>query len=632
MNHIIVGTAGHVDHGKTLLTLRLTGVDTDRLPEEKRRGMTIELGFVPLQLANGQRLGLIDVPGHERFVKTMLAGAAGMDMALLVVAADEGVMPQTKEHLNILHLLGIDKGVLVITKADLVEEDWLELIEEQVRELVSGTTLAKAPLATVSALTGQGIDELNNLLSQVAAQVPPKPSGGHPRLPIDRVFSKVGFGTVVTGTLWQGLLTVGQTVQVWPDGREARVRGLQVHGCQVEQALAGQRTAVNVSGLPVGALPRGGWLAAPKLLRERWRLDVELRLLKDAKPLSQRCRLRLHHGTAEVLCRLQLLDREELLPKERCLCQLLLEKPLPPLRGDKLILRSYSPMTVVGAATVLDANPARHKRYRAEVLLEMERHLRVDTGGILLNILEREGLLNNATALAQETQLPQGEIEPLLQGFEADGKLIALFIDGEAHYAHPAKFAEWRACLHKELIEYHRKFPLRSGLPLATARAQYFPLLSQKQLAALIERWSGEGFFSMQDGWLACADFAPLPSAEQQIWLKLIETDHAANLLNPPEWAEEMERLKIPEADQPELLLWMCEQGILIKVTEGLCFHAQAICEARDKLAPFKGAEGFTLAQARDAWASSRKYALPLLEYFDRQKITKRIGEKRILL
>ena len=632
MNHIIVGTAGHVDHGKTQLILRLTGINTDRLPEEKRRGMTIELGFVPLQLENGQRLGLIDVPGHDRFIKTMLAGAAGMDMALLVIAADEGVMPQTREHLNILHLLGIDKGVLVITKADLVEDDWLELIREQVRELVSGTTLATAPLIAASAHTGQGMKELLQLLSLVAAEVPPKPAGGHPRLPIDRVFSKVGFGTVVTGTLWQGTLTAGQAVELWPGGHQARLRGLQVHGQKVEQALAGQRTAVNVSGLPVGALPRGGWLAAPKLLRESWRLDVELRLLMDAKPLFQRCRLRAHHGTAEVLCRLQLLDREELTPGESCFAQLLLEKPLPPLRGDKLILRSYSPMVVIGGATVLDANPVRHKRYRPEVLSEMERHLSADTGGILLGLLEQQNLLYNAAELAQKSQLPRAEIEPLLRTFVAQNTLTDLTIDGKAYYTTPAKLSAWRDSIQKALAEYHKKYPLRSGLPLATARAKYFPRLSQKQLIALMERWCGEGSLRLEGGWLALPNYAPRPRAQQQAWLTRIGADYEADLFNPPDWAEEMERLQVPEAEQPELLIWLCERGILTKLAEGVCFHARAIREAQNTLAHFTGAEGFTLGEARDAWSTSRKYALPLLEYFDQQKITKRVGERRILL
>lgn len=632
MNHIIVGTAGHVDHGKTELTLRLTGVNTDRLPEEKKRGMTIELGFVPLTLPNGQRLGLIDVPGHERFVKTMLAGVAGIDMVLLVVAADEGLMPQTIEHLHILHLLGVDKGVAVITKADLVDEEWLEMASAEVREALSPTTLAQAPLVAVSAYTGQGIDELLAVLAQVAAQIPPKTAGGHPRLPIDRVFSKVGFGTVVTGTLWQGQLQAGQTVEIWPGGREARVRGLQVHGQKVDVAQAGQRTAVNVSGLEVGALPRGGWLAATGLLRESWRLDVELRLLAEAKPVEQRSRLRLHHGTAEALARVQLLDREELLPGESCFCQLLLEKPLPPLRGDKIILRSYSPMVTIGGATVLDANPARHKRYRAEVLAELERHVNANTGDILLFILGGARALFTVAALAKESQLPAEEVEPLLKEFAQQGGVTALLIDGEPHYTRPEQLIAWYEELRAALADYHQSYPLRSGLALATVRTKHFPKFNQKQLTALVEKWCGEGLLHTQLAWLRLPNFTPQPNERQQAWLTAIHADYQAALFNPPDWQEQMAKLLVPEPEQPELLIWLLEEGFLLKIAEGVYFCAKAIDEARQKLAQVSATDGFTLAEARDALNSSRKYTLALLEYFDQEKITRRAGEKRILL
>ena len=631
MNHIIVGTAGHVDHGKTQLTMSLTGINTDSLPEEKKRGMTIELGFVPFVLPSGIRLGLIDVPGHERFIKTMLAGVAGIDMALLVVAADEGVMPQTREHLNILHLLGIDKGVVVISKKDLADEEWLTLISEQVNELVSATTLADAPLVTVSAHTGEGLDELRQILDKVAATVPQKPDSGHPRLPIDRVFSKVGFGTVVTGTLWQGTLSVGQTIEIWPGGHRVRLRGLQVHGRQVEQALAGQRTAVNVSGLPVGALPKGGWLALPKLLRESWRLDVELRLLNETKPLQQRCRLHLHHGTAEVLCRLNLLDREELLPGESCFCQLLLEKPLPPLRKDKLILRSYSPMLVIAGATVLDANPLRHKRYRAEVIAEIRQHAVTDTSSILKIILERQCAFFNISELAKESQLPHTQINPLLKDLISQGKLTSIFIDDEEFYASLTQLNLGYEKVKQALFHYHQDFPLRYGLSVATARTKYFPRLNQKQFMALIQKWCKEEMLSQEKGCLSLKGFTPQPSGEQQKWLQQLEMAYANNLFDPPYLVDEMEALKIPQTDHIELVAWLCVQGILTKLAEGLYIHTKAITVAQNKLKRFKD-NGFTLAQARDTLATTRKYTLPILEYLDREKITKRVEDKRILL
>ena len=439
MEHIIVGTAGHVDHGKTELTARLTGVNTDRLPEEKKRGMTIELGFVPLDLDNGLRLGLIDVPGHERFVKNMLAGAAGMDMVMLIVAADEGVMPQTVEHMNIINLLGIDKGVVVITKKDLVDEEWLGLVQEQVEELIAPTSLKDAPIVACSSVTGEGIAELRKVLEQVASSVKPKTASGYARLPIDRVFSKAGFGTVVTGTLWMGKLHPGDTVQIWPLGREARIRSLQVHGQSVGEAVAGQRTAVNLSGVEQDEAPRGGWLAAPGLLRESYRLDVALRLLPDAKPLPQRCRIRVHHGTAEALARVSLLDREELQSGESCYCQLVLEEPLPPLRGDKLILRSYSPMYTIGGATVLDANPPRHKRYREDVLAEMEHKSSGDAGSALLDVLLQEKAPINLKTWAKDAQTPVQEVEPLVKQLLDAQRLFSLVIDGETFFLAPGK-------------------------------------------------------------------------------------------------------------------------------------------------------------------------------------------------
>ncbi|MCL1975511.1 MAG: SelB C-terminal domain-containing protein, partial [Firmicutes bacterium] len=337
-------------------------------------------------------------------------------------------------------------------------------------------------------------------------------------------------------------------------------------------------------------------------------------------------------GTAEVLGRLHLLDREELLPGARCFCQLLLEKPLPPLRQDKLILRSYSPMNVVGAATVLKADAARHKRYRPEIICAMENSLFADAGDVLLNALALGNSLYSANKLAQICQLPQKEIAPLLQNFGNSHKLAAFIIDGETHYTTTVKLNEWRNLLQKAAADHHQKYPLRLGLPLATARAQFFPAFSYKQLTILIEKWCSEGYFRLHNARLACADFLPLPCFEQKQWLESIEEDYINNLLDPPEWVKEMEQLKIPLFEQTELLLWLCEQGLLIKVAEGLYFHKQAIVFALEALQPLKNTGGFSLAQARDLWHTSRKYALPLLEYFDQEKITKRIADKRILL
>ncbi len=631
MEHIIVGTAGHVDHGKTELTAALTGVNTDRLPEEKRRGMTIDLGFVPLDLENGLRLGLIDVPGHERFVKNMLAGAAGMDMVMLVVAADEGVMPQTLEHLHIIHLLGIEKGLAVISKTDLVDGEWLELVREQVRETLAGTCLADAPILACSALTGEGIPELRRALQQVAATVVPKTTAGYCRLPIDRVFSKAGFGTVVTGTLWTGRLHTGDTVQLWPVGREARIRSLQVHGESVELAEAGQRTAVNLVGVEMAEAPRGGWLAAPGLLRESYRLDVSLRLLPDARPLPQRCRVRVHHGTAEVLARVALLDRETLEPGESCYCQLALESPLPPLKGDKLILRSYSPMYTLGGATVLDANPPRHKRYREEVMAALAQKSSGDPGAALLDAVSGEKTPISLAAWAKAAQTPVHEVAPVVEQLQAEGRLCCLEIDGETFYLPREKADSLLEAVLQAARKYHEKYPLRPGLPLAEVRSRFCERFSQKQVNALVAQWAAARALQQTEAAVASPSFQPQPSPKQQAALAQLAQDYDSRLFDPPDWAERMAALHIPANEGPELLQWLCDRGKTEKIGE-LVFGGRALSEAERLLREKLSREGFTLAEARDVLSSSRKFVLPLLEALDKARITRREGEKRVFI
>lgn len=626
--HIIIGTAGHVDHGKTALTACLTGIDTDRLPEEKRRGMTIVPGFVPLTLDSGRRLGLIDVPGHERFIKNMLAGVGGVDMALLVVAADEGVMPQTVEHLHILHLLGIEQGVVALTKADLVDEEWLAMIREQVTELLKGSSLAGAPVVAVSAVTGEGIAELRQALDQAAAEVREKPLTGHARLPIDRVFSKAGFGTVITGSLWAGKISVGQHLQLWPGGRAVRVRGLQVHGGVVEQAFAGQRTAVNLAGLEADQVERGGWLAETGLLKGSYRLDVSLRLLADARPLAQRARLRVHHGTAEALGRVELLDREQLEPGESCYAQLMLERPLPPLRGDRLVLRAYSPMLTIGGATVLDADAPRHKRFHAPTLAALTARSDGSLAAALLDLLRRQDAPLNAAALSRAAQLPQAEIAPIVADLLAAESVTALEVDGEMQYlaADTVEQALGRS-LHL-LTEYHHKYPLRRGLPQAELRARLFPGYKQKAWQALLARWQGQGFVRVEGAALALTDFAAEPAEAERQLLTRIVAAYAAQPFAPPEWAEVLRHLGVEPTPGGEYLLWLTESGQLIRVGE-LCFAAAAVAEAECLLRALDGPEGFTLAAARDALNSSRKYVQPLLEYFDERRLTRRAGDIR---
>ncbi len=628
--HIIVGTAGHVDHGKTLLTTALTGVDTDRLPEEKKRGMTIVPGFVPLDLKSGRRLGLIDVPGHERFVKNMLAGVAGIDMALLVVAADEGVMPQTVEHLNILHLLGVSKGVVAITKSDLVDEEWLEMVREEVAGLLSHTALKDAPILDVSAFTGRHIDDLKDLLDQVASTVPERPSSGLCRLPVDRAFTKQGFGTVVTGTLWSGHIENGQRLELLPSGEELRVRTLQVHDTPVERALAGQRTAVNLAGPGADRAVPGCWLAEPGLLRESYRLDVSLDLLSDARALAQRTRVRIFHGTLEVLGRVRLLDRETLEPGSSCLCQLELEAPLPPLRGDRIILRSYSPIVTIAGATVLDPNPPRYKLSDPNTMAVIGRKARLDTGEGLLTILEEEASLLSLAALSQAAQLPEEETCEAVDALLEAGRLLSLSIDGTVQYGSAALDRRWQEQMLELLGGYHKKYPLRRGMPVAELRQRVFEKLSVKQLSALLERYADEGLIVLLSGSLAArADFPNTPTARQRADLEALEQAFLDNKFMPPDWDEVVSALHIAPVWAAEYLNWLLENGRLTRVGD-LMFSSQAVQEAEALLrANFTT---FTMAQARDLLGSTRKYMQTLLEFFDARRRTVREGDFRRFL
>ena len=626
--HIIVGTAGHVDHGKTELTAVLTGINTDRLPEEKKRGMTIVPGFVPLALPGGLRLGLIDVPGHERFIKNMLAGVAGIDMVMLVIAADEGVMPQTEEHLHILHLLGVTKGVAVITKADLVDEEWLELIHEQVTELLANTSLKDAPIIITSAYTGQGMEELKQALTRIAATVAAKPLSGHARLPIDRVFSKTGFGTVVTGTLWSGSLREGQKVELWPAGREARIRSLQVHNEKVAEAVAGQRTAVNLSGVEAALSPRGGWLAEPGLLRESHRLDIELRLLETVKPLGQRSRLRVHHGTSEALARVNLLDREELLPGMSCFAQLELETPLPPLNGDKLVLRSYSPMHTLGGATVLDPRPPRHKRYHPEVIAALTARIQGSGGDLLADILYREAKPLNLAAAAAAAQLPAAEIAIQLAELSADGRLMTLRVDAEEQWLSAELVEQKLARLRQWLADFHGSHPLRAGYPLPELRGKFFAGFTVKQMSALLELWREQIKLAGDGALLALADFTPRLSKPQQEQAEQLLRAYEERLFAPPAWGELTAGLRIAAKEAEELLQYLLEQGSLIKAGE-FYFRGEAPREAWRRLKAEESEAGFAAGDIRELLGTNRKYTLALLEYMDGHKLTQRVGERR---
>ena len=629
--HIIVGTAGHVDHGKTLLTAALTGIDTDRLPEEKRRGMTIVPGFVALDLKSGRRLGLIDVPGHEKFIKNMISGVAGIDMVMLVVAADEGVMPQTIEHLNILHLLDINKGIIAITKSDMVDKEWLAMIIDQVRETISNTKLKDAPIVPVSAVTGHNIDKLLEVLDTVASEVTEKSHLGYCRLPVDRVFSKTGFGTIITGTLWAGKIVCGQKLQLIPGKREVRVRGLHIHGKSVNEALAGQRTAINLAGIETSEIVCGSWLAEPGLLRETYRIDISLNLLHSAKSLAQRTRVRIHHGTAEVIGRINLLDRDELKRDASCLAQLILEKPLSPLRNDRLIIRSYSPVNTIGGAIVIDPIPPRHKRFNETVLQNLTRKAQYDKGEMILDLIQESDKPLTSEDIAYLTQTMLIEVIPYINQFIRNNQLTAIKIDNENQYMLPEqqnKLQDISLCL---IRDYHKKYPLRSGIPVAELRQRVFPCYHVKQLSALLEKWQKKGLLIIKNATIYKTGFECTPNINQKAILNHIIQEYETEGFSPPEWKTIIKELSINQEEATEYLTWLINNNKLIKLGD-IYYSANALQQAEITLRNIYQKDYFSIGQARDTLLINRKFTQLILEYLDSQKITVREGDHRRFL
>ncbi len=634
MKHFIIGTAGHVDHGKTVLVKALTGKDTDSLKEEKERGISIELGFAPFRLPGGVMAGVVDVPGHERFIKNMLAGVGGIDMVLLVVAADEGIMPQTREHLGIIDLLQIPEGIIVITKVDVVEEDWVELIREEARELVQGTVLENAPVAEVSALTGRGIRELTELIDRVAGNLQERPVTGQARMSVDRVFSVTGFGTVVTGTLVEGRLRVGDTVEIMPEEFEARVRGLQVHSQKVETAEAGQRVAVNLAGIECEEIARGSVLATPGLLKPTHRLDIRLKLLStEEKPLVNRARVRIHIGTAEILARVILLETEELSPGETGLAQLECELPTVAARGDRLVIRSYSPMRTIGGGKVIDPLPPKRKRFNQAV----NENLRTKEKG------DPEDLVQQIMATSRQTVFTY---EDIVRGLSLDkgitrttvGKLVSgglireLFVDSKPNYILNAVYDQKSVELSGTLEKHHRAFPLRTGMSKEEIRSKHFPGLNNKLFNALMEMYGADGVIRVVGENIAIYGFEPGPLPNQRQMFQKIEETFLLSGLQTPGWEEINSEYKLNQANSEEILNYFINGQILVKLEDSILIHRKNLDKARDSVVRFLAENGqISLGEARDLLQTSRKFALPIMNYFDKEKVTRRTDDKRVL-
>ncbi len=634
MKHVIVGTAGHIDHGKTTLVKALTGIDTDRWKEEKERGITIDLGFAYFDLPGGRRAGIVDVPGHEKFIKNMLAGAGGIDIVVLVVAADEGIMPQTLEHLNILSLLETKQGIVALTKVDMVDPDWLELVMDDVHDRLQGTFLEDAPIIPVSAVTRQGLDDLVAAIDQLTEEVQARDEHLPFRLPIDRVFSITGFGTVVTGTLLSGIVNVGDRAEVHPSNQETRVRSVQVHGKKADQGFAGQRVAMNVTGLEVSDLKRGDVLVSPGLISPTLMLDVRLQLLKDTdKPLENRERLRLYTGTSEVFCRAVLLDAELLMPGETALVQLRLEEPVAVLSGDRFVVRTYSPMFTIGGGTILDAHPKKRKRFKQEGLDEL---MRRESGGDI-EILNQT-LLQHSDEFPAEDELfrlagrPAEDLAEALEQLQADDLAVALTVDGKPTYIHADYLQKLGERAQKALNDFHGRYPLRPGMPKEELRSRVFRNASSKLFNSLLTLLSGEGKLVVKGGVITAPAFQVEFKGQSAVLRGKLLDALTSNQFSPPDLSELSDLLRESPDRLSELVNALDNLGEVVKVSGEITLATEAYLAAKEKVvATIREKGSLALADLRDALQTSRKYALPILEYLDAQKVTVRKGDVRVL-
>ena len=626
--HVVVGTAGHIDHGKTSLVKALTGTDTDRLPEEKARGITIDLGFAFLEEPDGLTIEVVDVPGHERFVKNMLAGVGGIDLAMLVIAADEGVMPQTREHLAICSLLHIRTGLVVLTKIDMVETDWVELVRDDVATLVRGTFLEGAPVVPVSAKTGAGLDELRATLRRLAETVPARGTDQLPRLPIDRVFTIKGFGTVVTGTLAAGALGVDDRVEVFPRGLVAKIRGLQTHGHAVERSMAGQRTAVNLQGLERAAVDRGDVIGIAGTLSATALVDVVLEILHDApRPLKSRDRVRLHAGTSEIMARALLLDGAELAPGKRGFARLRLEAPLVALAGDRFVIRSYSPIVTIGGGTLLDTDPPRLKRPARLAHLNVleagapeavvEEHVRgAGIGGIRL------------PALVARVPFGPARTRQLLDALAAAGRVTAVERDWSLHADAVARL---RGLVTAALEQFHRAQPLRGGMSREELRVRAANA-DERVFAHVLGALAAEGAVHVDRDKVRLAAHELRLSAVQQTAVDRLEREFREAAAAPPSAEEALGRAGLAGDEEHELFQLLVESRKLVRVKESLFFHTAALDAIQDKLvAMLRERKEIGPGDIKDLLGISRKYAIPLLEYFDARRVTTRVGERRVL-
>ncbi|HUL17352.1 MAG TPA: selenocysteine-specific translation elongation factor [Terriglobales bacterium] len=629
---VIVGTAGHIDHGKSSLVEALTGTHPDRLEEEKRRGITIDLGFAFLE-EGGVNFGFVDVPGHERFVSNMLAGAAGIDIVLLVIAADESIKPQTREHFDICRLLGISRGIVALTKTDLVDAETRELVSLEVADYLRGTFLENAPIIPVSAKTGEGIQELKRALQKLAAEIPIKDARRHFRLPIDRSFAIKGFGTVVTGTLISGSVAPGDQVELLPQGDYLRVRGLQSGGRNVEQAVAGQRTAVNLSGIEHTAIKRGMALVVPGRFRGSRRMDVRLQLLKSAPKLKQRSKVHLHTSSAEATAEVFLYERSVLQPGEDAYGQLRLNDALPVLKGDRFIARQFSPVVTIGGGIILDPlarRPLARDASRLKFLGTLENGTREE---ILAAMLARAPFGLTFAEIAARMNWLDAEIIEVARELVNSGQAKHLSSDPLLLLA-SKDFEQLRFRLAETIANFHRENPLSPGMPREDLRISLGRRVRQVVFRAVLEALVAEKKIELAGELVRKAGAAIALQPEEARSKEQIEAAFAKAGLAVPSVREVLSQLPVEPKRAEKLLQLLLRENNLVRVTPELVFHPAALRQLREKLQEYRKAKGerITVPVFKELTGITRKYAIPLLEYLDRERVTRRAGDERVIL
>ncbi len=630
MKHVIIGTAGHVDHGKTCLIKALTGIDTDRLKEEKKRGITIELGFAYLDLENGQRVGIVDVPGHEKFVRNMLAGAGGMDLCMLVVAADEGIMPQTVEHLDILSILGIKNGVIVITKTDLVDPEFVELVAEDIKELVQGTFLENAPVAPVSVYEEQGLEELKNILQKQCAALPERGDAGHFRLPIDRVFSLKGFGTIVTGTLMEGKLKKDQNIVLYPENVSVKVRSLQVHSKDAETAWAGQRVAVNVPDRKKEEILRGDVLATTDSLYPTMMVDVKLEVLKHTdRVIKHGSRVHIYHGTKELLGKVALMNQDEVKAGESCYAQLRLEEKTVLRKGDHFVLRFYSPVETIGGGVVLDACPKKHRKNDKNVYhtFEIKEH-GTESERIELAYLEHQGNFYSLKVLMDKCSLDRSQTRNLVKKLTEAGTLHLLY---DEVYIHQEELKAYEKRVVQFLDAFHKEFPLKEGMGIEETRNKLGIGQNAKAVDSLIEIFKKHKVIKEEHGVISKYRFKVVVKEDEDAIICEI-TEQYLEFGFAPLATELYLKEHLKQKKFKPVFTSLLNKKILIRLDEQYCLHTEHYEKAKEVFKEIAAEKTIVaLGEYREKLGCSRRVAVPILEHFDKTGFTKKTEEGRVL-